>query len=255
MQRVIAYTRVSTQAQADSGFGLRAQKEAIDAFAKASGYRIVQRFEDAGISAMGEDSDQKRPEFRKAIELSKTKGYPVLVSNLDRASRHAETIAKLARFTGRPIIDVSLGEDADPVVVQTQARRAQFEGEEIGRLTKEALARKKAEGVVLGNPKISEAQKIGAAATARKADGRAEELVPLVEEARSQNITAVSKIADFLNARGHRPARGDSWTAAALRRPLARVDEIIAAREEDRRRQEVALTLEENLKNPNWGMW
>ncbi|GLK79088.1 hypothetical protein [Methylopila turkensis] len=79
--------------------------------------------------------------------------------------------------------------------------------------------------------------------------------MPLVEEARSQNITAVSKIADFLNARGHRPARGDKWTAAALRRPLARANEIIALRDEDRRRQEEAITLEANLKNPEWGMW
>ncbi|GLK68910.1 recombinase family protein [Hansschlegelia plantiphila] len=255
MQRVIAYTRVSTQSQADSGFGLRAQKEAIDAFAKASGYKIVRRFEDAGISAMGEDSDQKRPELRGAIELSKTKGYPILVSDLSRLARDTDVLVKISRYTGHPIIDVSLGENADPVVVEAQARRAQFEGEEIGRLTKEALARKKAEGVVLGNPKIAEAQKIGAAATARKADGRAEELVPLVEEARLQDITAVSKIADFLNARGHRPARGDKWTAAALRRPLARASEIIAARDKERRSQEEAIALEANLKNPNWGMW
>lgn len=232
MKNGIAYTRVSTEAQAESEFGLMTQTEVIDTYARLKGIKIQNRFEDAGVSAMGPDSLKNR-ELRKAIELSSAKGWPIIVAGLDRLARNVDVLEKIFQQTGAKIISVPINGDVDPVVIQTEARRHQFVGEEISRRTKEALAMKKAEGVILGNPNIAEAQKVGAAATARKAEERTASLVPFIKEARSQNITAVPKIADFLNARGLRTARGDTWTAAALRRPLARVDQIIAAREKE----------------------
>jgi DNA invertase Pin-like site-specific DNA recombinase len=43
-QTAIAYIRVSTQGQANSGHGLVAQADAIEAFAKAEGFKLVDRF-------------------------------------------------------------------------------------------------------------------------------------------------------------------------------------------------------------------
>src|SRR4029077_17310840 len=40
----VAYTRVTTTKQAKSGLGIEAQAEAIRAFAKAEGYRLVSHF-------------------------------------------------------------------------------------------------------------------------------------------------------------------------------------------------------------------
>ena len=56
------YVRVSTQEQAQTGFSLNAQQEALENYAKALGYEILKVYRDEGKSA----KDLKRPErFRE----------------------------------------------------------------------------------------------------------------------------------------------------------------------------------------------
>jgi DNA invertase Pin-like site-specific DNA recombinase len=60
----IAYIRVSTQKQAKSGLGLEAQADAIAAFAKAEGYKIVGRFTEHE-SGKGADTLERLSEARQ----------------------------------------------------------------------------------------------------------------------------------------------------------------------------------------------
>jgi DNA invertase Pin-like site-specific DNA recombinase len=58
--QAIAYIRVSTQGQAKSGLGLEAQRNAINAFAKAEGFTVATTFEERE-TGKGSDALDRRP--------------------------------------------------------------------------------------------------------------------------------------------------------------------------------------------------
>jgi DNA invertase Pin-like site-specific DNA recombinase len=64
-QRVVGYTRVSTDEQATSGLGLKAQRALIGAECERRGWELVQVFEDAGASGKAVSG---RPALAKALE-------------------------------------------------------------------------------------------------------------------------------------------------------------------------------------------
>ena len=112
--RAVAYTRVSTSEQADSGAGLDVQIAAIELDCRRRDATIVERFEDAGFSA----KNLKRPGIQQALDLG-----------VDTTTPSGEMMANvLATF-------------------------AQFERRLIGQRTKDALAIKRAQGVKLGRPR------------------------------------------------------------------------------------------------------
>ena len=86
-----------------------------------------------------------------------------------------------------------------------------------------ALAQKKAQGAKLGNrTNLAEAQTLGAAATRTAADAFAANVLPVVRDLRAAGVTATRAIAEALNARGIRTARGGEWHHSTVRNLLAR---------------------------------
>jgi len=80
----VAYLRVSTREQSDSGLGLSAQRESIKRFAKSEGLRIRKYYTDAGIS--GAKGVNQRPALSEM--LSDLKPNTVVITHkLDRLSR------------------------------------------------------------------------------------------------------------------------------------------------------------------------
>ena len=63
MQCVFLYVRVSTEEQAIHGLSIEAQSASLKEWAKRGGYRIVDTYIDAGISARKPAS--KRPELQR----------------------------------------------------------------------------------------------------------------------------------------------------------------------------------------------
>jgi len=59
------YIRVSTIEQAQQGFSLAAQEEALSNYAKALGYEIYKIYKDEGKSG----KDLKRPEMGRLLEV------------------------------------------------------------------------------------------------------------------------------------------------------------------------------------------
>ena len=77
--------RVSTEDQAREGFSLPEQKERLEAFCKFKGYKIVDYYEDAGISAK---TGNHRPEFERLKDDIKSKRINTIVAlKLDRITR------------------------------------------------------------------------------------------------------------------------------------------------------------------------
>ncbi len=90
-------------------------------------------------------------------------------------------------------------------------------------LTTAALAAKKAAGAGLGNrTNLAEAQALGSAATAAQAAQFAANVLPIVSTIQASGVTTLKSIAETLNARGIRTARGGSWYASTVKNLVAR---------------------------------
>jgi DNA invertase Pin-like site-specific DNA recombinase len=155
---VVAYTRVSTGDQADSGLGLDAQTTAITAEVDRRGWRIVEAHSDAasGKSTVG------RPGLDAALAaVREGRTAALMVSKLDRLSRSVldfATVAALAQKEGWRLVVVDLGLDLGTANGQLTATLlsgvAEWERSIIGARTREALAAARASGTRLGRPRV-----------------------------------------------------------------------------------------------------
>ena len=206
--RVLAYLRVSTGEQADSGAGIEAQRQAILAEAERRGWSIVEFIEDTGFSG----KTTNRPGLRLALDmLTRGDANVLVVSKMDRLSRSLLdflTIMGEAERQGWALI--ALDSPADPSTPAGEAMAsvmmafAQLERRLIGQRTREALAVKRAAGVRLGRPPSIDAS------IARR-----------IRRERKSGRT-LREIAQRLNADGVPTARGGRWYASTLQRVLAR---------------------------------
>jgi len=86
-----------------------------------------------------------------------------------------------------------------------------------------ALARKKAQGALLGNrTNLAEAQVMGQRANAQAADAFARNVLPIIQQIRASGITSLRGIARALDARGIATARGGQWHDRSVRNLLLR---------------------------------
>lgn len=144
MQKYIAYYRVSTQKQGQSGLGLEAQKSAVLKFLGSDGI-LLYEFTDV---ESGKKND--RPNLLMAIEQCKKESAVLLIAKLDRLSRNVGFIYTL-RDT-RVQFKCCDMPDANSVTIGIMAVLAQEERERTSQRTKDALAELKKQGIKLGSP-------------------------------------------------------------------------------------------------------
>jgi DNA invertase Pin-like site-specific DNA recombinase len=143
MNSYVAYLRVSTQKQGQSGLGLEAQRAAVGAFTQAA--QVVGEFVEVESG-----KQNQRPQLAAAMALAKAKGATLLIAKLDRLSRNAGFIFQL-RDAGVDFVCCDMP-DANTLTVGIFAVLAQHERELISQRTKAALAAKQAQGAQLGTP-------------------------------------------------------------------------------------------------------
>jgi DNA invertase Pin-like site-specific DNA recombinase len=156
--RAVGYIRVSTSEQGDSGAGLEAHREAIEAEATRRGWELVTIFQDVA-SGKSTNGRQGLAEAMRTIERGDAGA--LVVAKLDRLSRSLMDFASLmerSRKKGWALVALDLGVDtttpSGEMMANVLAGFAQFERRMIGQRTKDALAVKKAQGVRLGRPRI-----------------------------------------------------------------------------------------------------
>jgi len=172
--RVVLYSRVSTAEQAESGAGLAAQEAALRTHAVHRGWETVAHLTDAGVSGK---SLSGRPALSQALQLV-TSGHAdaLAVAKLDRLSRSLLDFASLmARSQVEGWALVALDVDVDTttpsgrLVANVMASVAEWERETIGARTRESLATKRAQGVVLGRPRTASPEAVDRARDLRAA--------------------------------------------------------------------------------------
>jgi len=144
--RIVSYTRVSTDQQGRSGLGLEAQREAITRFAEAEGLEIITEMVEVE-TGKGADALERRPVLRDALALARKHKAAVCVAKLDRLSRDVHFISGLMAQKV-PFIVTELGADVDPFMLHIYAALAEKERALISERTRAALAAKKAQGAL-----------------------------------------------------------------------------------------------------------
>jgi DNA invertase Pin-like site-specific DNA recombinase len=215
MPDYVAYYRVSTARQGQSGLGLEAQQAAVRAFVTGRGPILAEYKE------VESGKKNQRPQLEAAIAQAQRVGATLLIAKLDRLSRNAGFIFAL-RDSKVDFVCCDMP-DANTLTVGIFAVMAQHEREAISTRTKDALAARRARGLPLGTPaNLTHADRLkGVQARREKAVGslanvQAAQLAGLY---RSLGWT-YRKIADQLNTTGYRTVNKCEFNAPGVRRLL-----------------------------------
>ncbi len=205
--------------------GVPAQRDAIARFAETEGFEPIGELVKVE-TAKGADALERRPMLREALALALARKVKasICVAKLDRLSRDVHFISGLMVHK-IPFIVTTLGADADPFMLHIYAAFAEKERALISERTREALARKKAQGAVLGNrTNLPETQAKGVSAIRKQAGAFARNVLPIVGEIQQAGTQDLRGIAAALNARGVRTARGGAWHQSSVRSLLLRTE-------------------------------
>jgi DNA invertase Pin-like site-specific DNA recombinase len=220
---LIAYIRVSTQQQGKSGLGIEAQREAIARFAETEGLELIGEHVEVE-TGKGADALDRRPALAAALAAARKAKGRVVVAKLDRLSRDVAFIAGLMAQRV-PFVVTELGTDPDPFMLHIYASLAEKERNLISDRTRKALAAKKAQGKLLGNrTNLPEATAKANAATQQIADAFAANVLPVMQQIKASGATSYAAIAEAMNARGVRTARGGDWHSTTVRNILLRAE-------------------------------
>jgi DNA invertase Pin-like site-specific DNA recombinase len=225
----IAYLRVSTTDQAESGAGMAAQAAAIAAYAKRNGITITATHQDAGVSgACGLDG---RPGLTAAISQLR-RGDVLLIGKRDRLGRDVMNVMLIEKVIGKRGASVVSADGvgngdgaADVFMRQVMDAAAAFERNLIKARTKAAMAAKRTAGERVGEVPFG---------WTLTADGR------LAEDAAEQNVLAkinacrslgmsLRKIAAILTESGCITKKGGSvWSHSTVQSILTRAAALAA---------------------------
>jgi DNA invertase Pin-like site-specific DNA recombinase len=154
----VAYLRVSTTEQSESGAGLDAQRASIEAYALRAGIQIDAWHVDAGVS--GSIAPLDRDELSAALRtLSGCSGGTLIVAKLDRLTRSSldlHTLLELAKREGWKLASadgtVDMSSPFGRAMVGMSGVFAELERDLIRTRTREGMAAKRQQGVRLGRP-------------------------------------------------------------------------------------------------------
>ena len=221
----VTYLRVSTDRQGRSGLGLDAQRKAVADHVAGKGEIAAEYVE----IESGKKND--RPQLARALAEAKRIGAVLLIAKLDRLARNVAFIANLLEAGGE--IAAADMPEANRFLLHVMAAVAEHEAQAISDRTRAALAAAKARGVALGwsipgrAEEQRQAARKGAERNARKADQHAANVLPIIRQIAAPGAS-LRQIADELNTRGIKTARGGLWYAATVRNIMARENEIEA---------------------------
>lgn len=210
MNTIIAYYRVSTRKQGESGLGLDAQRALVQTY--GSPIAEYTEIESGKVAA--------RPELKKAIAHAKAIGATLVVAKLDRLARNVLFIATLME-SGVDFVAADMPA-ANRFTLHVMAAVAEQEALMISERTKAALQAAKARGVKLGGarpgggwgPQHKELKK-------QRFDDRYAEILPVVRALRAQGVTEQG-IADELNRQGRRSPKGGMFRQSTVHNLLVK---------------------------------
>lgn len=223
MTQFIAYYRVSTDKQGQSGLGLEAQRAAVARHIGDS--PLISEYTEI---ESGKQS-KNRPQLLAAINECKTKKATLVIAKLDRLSRNVAFISSIMENnTDFVCCD---NPHATKLMLHMLAAFAEHEREQISARIKAGLGAIKQEIATngyrisnagnkitrLGAPDMTKPQ--AAARTSHQSRQPAPEIIALIQSWRSQQWT-FQRIADEMNRLQIKPPRGKQWYPSSARNQI-----------------------------------
>lgn len=219
--KFVAYYRVSTDKQGQSGLGLEAQRDLVTAFLNGGRWSVIGEFTEIESGTRKRLKD--RPMLKAAMDLARKQKATLVVAKLDRLARDVQFISELLNSQVK-FVCADMPE-ADRTFLQMMAVFAEYEAGRISKRTKEALAVVKKQGRKLGSPTPEIGSAEGTKVIVAKADAYAERVGPIVRDIiRKTGASTLRDIAAALTARGVETPRGNQeWAASQVSNLLKRI--------------------------------
>lgn len=210
--KAIAYYRVSTAKQGDSGLGLDAQRATVEAFAKSRCHELVASFTEVETGT----AKRERPELVDAIALAKEQDAYLLIAKLDRLARNVAFTSALME-SGVKFVACDMP-DANSMTIHIIAAVAENEAKLISQRTKAALDAKRTRDGEWRVSNLDDSARQRSIET-RKKNARAAtaQLENYVRMMRASG-DSYRAIADQLNRDGYTTRRGKPFSAMAVKR-------------------------------------
>jgi len=222
---MIAYYRVSTKRQGESGLGLDAQKADVARHVAEAGCELIAEYVEVET---GKKHDlDNRPQLRNAVAHAKRSRGTLVVAKLDRLLR-STVVRSMLKTKGVRFVACDQPQ-ANEFMIDILAAVAEDEVRQISKRTKAALAAKKARGLLLGgarpgHPKPTRTMALAGAAASSLVRSKAaaeayEDLVPTIRANRDAGLS-LRQIAARLNDDGHTTRSGRPWNPMQVSRLL-----------------------------------
>jgi DNA invertase Pin-like site-specific DNA recombinase len=217
--KFVAYYRVSTQKQGQSGLGLEAQKTSVASYLNGGNWELIGEFVEVE-TGKGANALDKRPQLRTALEACRKNGATLIIAKLDRLARNVHFVSGLLE-TGCDFVAADMPQ-ANKVMIQMHAVMSEWERDQISTRTKAALAAAKARGVKLGKsgkanlkPNIDERKNV--------ANAFALKLAGVIQGFKANGLSQRAMVTQ-LNQLGIRTAKGGEWSLMQLQRIMRRLN-------------------------------
>lgn len=210
---IVAYYRVSTRQQGQSGLGLEAQRAAVRAHVAETGDTLLSEFTEVESGKVA-----SRPQLALALASCRALCAILVIAKLDRLSRNVAFLSALmdgdVEFRA---LDLPC---ASRLVLHIFAALAEWEAGAISQRTKAALQAAKARGVVLGHPaNLTAASRRAALASRRAAIAKRNLLIiPLLRAWRKNHHPTRWMAEELTRLQVALPAGGSKWHPAQVRR-------------------------------------
>jgi len=208
----VAYYRVSTLRQGESGLGIEAQKAAVHAYLRNQPGSVIGEF----VETESGKKAANRPQLQSALALCRTAKATLIIAKLDRLARNVHFVSGLLE-SGVNFVAVDQP-TKDRFMLHVQAAFAEEEARRISVRTKEALAAARQRGVILGATGKAMGERLR-----KQAMERALALAPLIEEIKGDGFVTVRQIQQELNRRRIPSPKGATWHIPTLYFTLRRI--------------------------------
>lgn len=229
--KAVAYYRVSTKRQGESGLGLEGQQAAVAQYLSGNSIALVGEYREV---ESGKNND--RAELARAISHAKRSGAVLVVAKLDRLARNVAFTSKLME-AGVEFIACD-NQNANRFTIHILAAVAEDEARRISDRTKAALAVLKNKGVKLGSAReghfdgmeerraewLQKASKAAGTVHKKNADAAYEDIIENMKAMRAEGLS-LQAIADQLTEQGHSTRTGKNWNKMQVRNVLLRFAE------------------------------
>jgi DNA invertase Pin-like site-specific DNA recombinase len=224
---LVAYCRVSTKRQGQSGLGLEAQQAAVGQHVRSTSATLL-----AAYTEIESGTHSQRPQLIAALAKCRETGAILVIAKLDRLARNVAFLSAL--MDGDVEFRALDLPGASRFHLHIMAAVAEQEASAISERTKAALKAAKARGVKLGHPaNLTDASRRASIVSRQAAvAARNQLIIPLIRAWRKARWSLQRIATELGTLRVALPRGGVAWQPAQVRRVLN-----VARRPRPRRRR------------------